>query len=114
MHAEERNARQSRRAVGRLMYHYGQYEFTTNSIMLLDRHHDQHRRQEEDGEDGGLELPPARYSYTKRRRPKLKLSKKSRLMDGYKDDEEVKTADEWNDDIGDDEGDVYEDAGEKR
>ncbi|CAH8871661.1 unnamed protein product [Trichobilharzia szidati] len=109
MHAEERNARQSRGAVGRLKCRYGHCEFTTNSIMLLDRHHDQHRRQEEDGEDGGLELPPARYSYTKRRRPKLKLSKRSRLMDGYEDDEEAETGGEG-DDMGDNEGDVYEEV----
>ncbi|VDO09485.1 unnamed protein product [Rodentolepis nana] len=68
MHAEERNARQSRGAVGRLKCRYEPCEFTTNSIMLLDRHHDQHRRQEEDGEDG-MSLPPARYApSTKRRR----------------------------------------------
>lgn len=35
--------------------------------MLLDRHHDQHMRQEEDGEDGAS-LPPARYAGTKRSR----------------------------------------------
>lgn len=110
MHAEERNARQSRGAVGRLKCRYNHCEFTTNSIMLLDRHHDQHRRQEEDGEDVGLELPPARYSYTKRR--KLKFSKRNRLVDGYEDDEDAETGDgDGDDDIADDEDDVYDDAG---
>ncbi|KAL5104938.1 Zinc finger and SCAN domain-containing protein 2 [Taenia crassiceps] len=85
MHAEERNARQSRGAVGRLKCRYSQCEFTTNSIMLLDRHHDQHRRQEEDGEDS-VSLPPARYvSSTKRRR--LRGSKFDSLY-GEEEDEE--------------------------
>lgn len=101
MHAEERNARQSRGAVGRLKCRYGHCEFTTNSIMLLDRHHDQHRRQEEDGEDVSLELPPARYSYAKRRRSKF--ARRSRLLDGYEDDE-----DGMNDLDGDEDFDDYD------
>ena len=42
MHAKERNARQSRGAVGRLKCCYAPCHFATNSIMLLDRHHGQH------------------------------------------------------------------------
>lgn len=54
--------------------------------MLLDRHHDQHRRQEEDGEDS-VSLPPARYvSSTKRRR--LRGSKFDSLY-GEEEDEEA-------------------------
>lgn len=106
MHAEERNARQSRGAVGRLKCRYGHCEFTTNSIMLLDRHHDQHRRQEEDGEDIGVELPPARYSYTRRRRSKQ--PRRNRL-DTYEDDEDTGDAD-GDDDYEDD--DEYDNSAE--
>ncbi|KAL3314729.1 hypothetical protein Ciccas_006648 [Cichlidogyrus casuarinus] len=52
MHSEERNARQSRGAVGRLKCRYPNCEFTTNSIMLLDRHHENHSRNEEMGLNG--------------------------------------------------------------
>ncbi|KAM7536874.1 hypothetical protein Aperf_G00000086471 [Anoplocephala perfoliata] len=88
MHAEERNARQSRGAVGRLKCRYGPCEFTTNSIMLLDRHHDQHRRQEEDGEDG-ISLPPARYAPSAKRR-RFRGSKFDTL---YGEDEEQEFGD---------------------
>ncbi|KAH8862652.1 Zinc finger and SCAN domain-containing protein 2 [Schistosoma japonicum] len=90
MHAEERNARQSRGAVGRLKCRYNHCEFTTNSIMLLDRHHDQHRRQEEDGEDVGLELPPARGTATggvvgETNATSRRMSRARRLPAWYKD-----------------------------
>nr|VZI12497.1 unnamed protein product [Spirometra erinaceieuropaei] len=81
MHAEERNARQSRGAVGRLKCRYSNCEFTTNSIMLLDRHHDHHRRQEEDGEDG-TPVTPAKYSSVRRKRPRGKLEHLGGLYDG--------------------------------
>ncbi|TPP66051.1 Zinc finger and SCAN domain-containing protein 2 [Fasciola gigantica] len=86
MHAEERNARQSRGAVGRLKCRYSHCEFTTNSIMLLDRHHDQHRRQEEDGLDANIHLPPTKHSYAKRRRAK---GRRIQDADIYDDDEEA-------------------------
>ncbi|KAF7233143.1 hypothetical protein EG68_10063 [Paragonimus skrjabini miyazakii] len=101
MHAEERNARQSRGAVGRLKCRYNQCEFTTNSIMLLDRHHDQHRRQQEDGDEPGSALPPARYSYPRRRRQKH--PKRLRDTDTLNDDEE-EDAGLDGDEIGDDDG----------
>ncbi|VDP94791.1 unnamed protein product [Echinostoma caproni] len=111
MHAEERNARQSRGAVGRLKCRYGHCEFTTNSIMLLDRHHDQHRRQEEDGVDTGLQLPPAKHAYPKRRRSKQ--GRRIQNADVYDDDEEAMhgVAD---DDAADDDGygDPLEDGSE--
>lgn len=84
MHAEERNARQSRGAVGRLKCRYSQCEFTTNSIMLLDRHHDQHRRQQEDGDEPSTTLPPARYSFPRRRR--MKQTKRTRDASALKND----------------------------
>ncbi|CAH8832308.1 unnamed protein product [Trichobilharzia szidati] len=56
MHTGERNTRQSRGSVGRLKCHCGDCEFTTNSMILLDRHHDKHRRQEAKAD---LKIPPA-------------------------------------------------------
>ena len=44
MHSEERNARQSRGAVGRLKCRFRHCDFTTNSMILLDRHHDNHTK----------------------------------------------------------------------
>ncbi|KER25947.1 zinc finger, C2H2 type [Opisthorchis viverrini] len=85
MHAEERNARQSRGAVGRLKCRYDQCEFTTNSIMLLDRHHDQHRRQEEEGASFSVPVPSA-GTLTYPRKRQLKQPKRNRSTDTYDDD----------------------------
>ncbi|CAL8108589.1 unnamed protein product [Calicophoron daubneyi] len=106
MHAEERNARQSRGAVGRLKCRYSNCDFTTNSIMLLDRHHDQHRRQEEDGEEMGNHQASARYAYPRRRR--TKQVKHSRIAEDYDDDEVAGDDDEEAPD--EDEDDALEDG----
>ena len=44
MHSQEKNARQSRGAVGRLKCRFRHCDFTTNSMILLDRHHDNHTK----------------------------------------------------------------------
>lgn len=109
MHSEERNARQSRGAVGRLKCRYTQCEFTTNSIMLLDRHHDQHRRREEDGEDATVKVAPPKFVQPRRRR--YRHIKRIRDADVSEDDVDSGTGMGDDDETGDDDayGNVVED-----